>query len=142
MTARSYRGRSLTAGEARGEVLASRRAFTFAHGVDPATGRVSDVHSDIRGQNVRGKVLVYPFGKGSTTASSWFLETVRAGNAPAAIVTESTDLSAVIGSVLARVVYGKKIPVFSSLSKDFYSNVRSGAVATVRGREGEVVLEG
>jgi phosphomecalonate degydratase small subunit len=114
MTAR-YQGRPLVGGRASGEALVSSRAFTFAHGVDPASGTVTDVRSDIRGSNVRGRVLFYPFGKGSTTASAWFLEAARLGNAPAAMVTESVDLSAVIGSVMAKLVYGLAIPVLSGL---------------------------
>ncbi len=141
MTAKDFKGRCLVEGAATGEVLTSRRAFTFAHGVDPVTGIVTDVHSEMRGSNVSGKVLVYPYGKGSTTGSSWFLETVRLGNGPAAIVTEGVDLTAVIGSVMARIIYGKSIPVLSNLPKKFYDSVNSGARVTVNGEEGRVVLE-
>jgi len=137
---RAFRGKAIVGGNAEGEVLVSRRAFTFAHGVNPSTGEVTDIRSDIRGGNVRGKVLVYPFGKGSTTASSWFLEAVRAGNPPGAIVTESTDLSSVIGSVIAKTLYGVTIPVVSSLPEEFYRSAKSGNRAQVRGDTGEVVL--
>jgi phosphomecalonate degydratase small subunit len=114
----------------------SFRAFTFAHGVDPTSGEVTDVRSDIRGSNVRGKMLFYPFGKGSTTASAWFLETARLGNAPAGIVTTSVDLSAVIGSVLSRLVYGLEIPVVSGLSADSLRELKGP------GRRVEVDSEG
>ena len=132
------KGRGLIGGVARGEALTSTRAFTFAHGVDPASGTVTDVRSDLRGSNVRGKVLFYPFGKGSTTASAWFLETVRLGNGPAAIVTEGVDLSAVIGSVMARVVYGKEIPVVGGVSREEYSKIVAGVRVTVDAGSGEV----
>lgn len=137
---KSFKGRSLIAGDASGEILLSRRAFTFAHGVDPSSGNVTDVHSDIRGENVKGKVLFYPFGKGSTTASAWFLETARQGNLPAAIVTESTDLSAVIGSTLAKIVYGRGIPVASSFPKELYSSIKKGKRVSLKGAAGELVV--
>jgi uncharacterized protein len=124
-------GRSLIPGKAVGAAVLSQKAFTFAHGVDPSDGTVTDVRSDVRGANVKGKVLFYPFGKGSTTASSWFLETVRLGNSPAAIVTEGVDLSAVIGSVMAREIYGKEIPVVSGVSREQYSRISQGARVTV-----------
>jgi len=135
------KGRGLVKGRARAEALVSQKAFTFAHGVDPATGTVTDVRSDIRGSNVKGKVLFYPFGKGSTTASSWFLETVRLGNHPSAIVTEGVDLSAVIGSVMARLVYGKEIPVLSGISRAEYSRVKPGTVVILDADTGEVKVE-
>jgi len=132
------RGRGLIRGSARGEALVSQKAFTFAHGVDPSTGDVTDVRSDMKGMNVRGKILFYPFGKGSTTASSWFLETVRLGNYPAAIVTEGVDLSAVIGSVMAKEIYGKDVPVVSGVPRTAYASVGTGAAVTVDADRGEV----
>lgn len=134
-------GRGLIQGTAEGAAVISVKAFTFAHGVDPASGDVTDVRSDVKGSNVRGKVLFYPFGKGSTTASAWFLETVRLGNQPSAIVTEGVDLSAVIGSVMAKLIYGKEVPVISGVPRGVYSQVRSGEPVRVDGRTGEVRVE-
>jgi uncharacterized protein len=142
MKTRLMRGKGLIMGSANGEALISRRAFTFAHGVDPSTGVVTDVRSDVRGMNVKGKILFYPFGKGSTTASSWFLETVRLGNNPAAVVTEAVDLSAVIGSVMARVVCGKEIPVMSEITRAACAGLKSGAKVFLDAGKGEVRAEG
>ena len=131
-------GRVLVMGNARGRALVSRKAFTFAHGVNPSTGIVTDVRSDIIGMSVRGRILVYPFGKGSTSASSWFLESVRLGNNPAAIVTEGIDLSAVIGSVLAGVVYGREIPVMSGITRAAYAGLKSGDEVFLDAGKGEL----
>jgi len=135
MKPETFSGRLLVAGDAKGVALVSGRAFTFAHGVNPATGEVTDVRSDIRGQNVRGRVLFYPYGKGSTTASAWFLETVRQGNAPVAIVTAGPDLSAVIGSLLARIIYGKSIPILSSFAEELYAVLDNKTQVEVKGAE-------
>jgi len=134
------KGRGLVQGAARGEALVSRMAFTFAHGVDPSTGVVTDVRSDVRGENVRGKILFYPFGKGSTTASTWFLETVRLGNNPAAIATESVDLSAVIGSVMAKVIYRKEVPVIAGIAPGTF-DLKSGDEVFLDAAKGEVRAE-
>jgi hypothetical protein len=95
----------------------------------------------VRGESVKGKVLFYPFGKGSTTASSWFLETVRLGNGPAAIATESVDLSAVIGSVMARVIYGKEIPVMAGIALAAAADLKSGDAVSLDAAKGEVRAE-
>jgi predicted aconitase with swiveling domain len=134
----TLKGRGLVPGRAEGEAVVSTKAFTFAHGVDPATGNVTDVRSDVKGSEVKGKVLFYPFGKGSTTASAWFLETVRLGNNPVALVTEGVDLSAVIGSVMAKLVYGKEIPVISGIQRNDFSAIKSGTMVSVDGGAGEV----
>ena len=138
MSQRTLKGRGLMKGTAHGKALLSEKAFTFAHGVDPSTGEVVDVRSDIRGSSVRGAILFYPFGKGSTTASAWFLETVRKGNHPAAIVTEGVDLSAVIGSVMAGVIYGKQVPVVSGVPRTAYLSIERGEEVSVDGESGEV----
>jgi predicted aconitase with swiveling domain len=132
--------RPMIQGRASGTAVVSRKAFTFAHGVDPTTGKVTDVHSDVKGEGVRGRILFYPFGKGSTTASAWFLETVRLGNGPAAVVTGSTDLSIVIGSVLARSVYAKVIPVLSSFPREAFDSVKTGDEVEVDGTTGDIVI--
>ena len=126
MTSKTFVGRSLVQGDAKGAALVSRRAFTFAHGVDPETGEITDVRSDICGSNVKGAVLLYPFGKGSTTASSWFLETVRRGNGPAAIITGSIDLAPIIGSVLAKLLVGKSVPVLTGFDESFFGEISNG----------------
>lgn len=138
MTSNALKGKGLIGGTASGSALLSLKAFTFAHGVNPSTGEVTDVRSDIRGSNVKGRVLFYPFGKGSTTASAWFLESVRLGNSPAAIVTEAVDLSTVIGSVMAKLIYGKVIPVISGVSREAYSRIENGVDLVADADGGEV----
>ncbi len=118
-------GRVMVEGKAEGEAVVSSRAFTFAHGVDPASGIVTDVRSDIKNVSVRGKVLVYPFGKGSTTGASWFLETVRMGNEPTAVLTQATEPVIVVGSVLAKILYGRTIPVMSEFSEDVTRRIKN-----------------
>lgn len=134
-------GRGLVKGRASGDALVSVRAFTFAHGVDPTDGDVTDMRSDIRGSNVKGKVLFYPFGKGSTTASAWFLETARMGNQPSAIVTEGVDLSAVIGSVMAKLIYDREVPVISGIPRNLYTAIKSGEPVSVDADSGEVRVQ-
>jgi predicted aconitase with swiveling domain len=141
MTRAYLRGRVIIEGIAAGEALVSKKAFTFAHGVDPATGMVTDIRSDIRGKNVKGKILVYPYGKGSTTGAAWFLETARLGNQPAAILTQSVEPLAAVGSVLARVLYKKKVPVMAVFDEDITKSLRTGTRVAVNANEGRISFE-
>lgn len=134
-----FKVRPMVAGKAEGEAVVSSRAFTFAHGVDPSSGRVTDIHSDLNGAELKGKILFYPFGKGSTTASAWFLEAVRLGNAPAAVVTENVDLSVLIGSLLAKSLYSKSIPILCS-SPEVRAAVKTGNRVAVDGSTGDLVI--
>lgn len=58
------KGRRIVGGKAEGEVIVSRKPpLSFLGGVDPETGIVTDAESDIRGQSIAGKILVFPRGK-------------------------------------------------------------------------------
>jgi predicted aconitase with swiveling domain len=137
---KEFRGKPLVAGEASGELLVSQKSFTFAHGVHPATGLVTDVRSDIRGKVVKQKVLVYPYGKGSTTSSAWFLETVRLGNNPSAVVVKDVDNGTLVGSVLASFVYHQIIPVILCRDEEFFRVASSSKFAFVS-EEGVIRVE-
>ena len=136
----SFKGRVLLEGGAKGEALVSRRAFTFAHGVDPTTGVVTDVRSDLRGENVREKVLFFPFGKGSTTGAAWFLETVRLGNGPAAVLTQTAEPMIVTGAILGEMLYGRKVPVMSDFPLSIAGVIRTGDLVTVETKSREVMV--
>ena len=127
-------------GKTEGEAVVSSRAFTFAHGVDPRSGIVTDVHSDLKNVNVKGKILVYPLGKGSTTGASWFLETVRNGNEPKAVLTQAAEPIIVVGSVLAKILYGRTIPVMSEFSEDLTSKIKNHDRVTVDTKQGVVLV--
>ncbi|HDI12692.1 MAG TPA: DUF126 domain-containing protein, partial [Hadesarchaea archaeon] len=63
------RGRSISPGKTRGEALVSREPIGFYGGVDPKTGVVIEKGHELEGKCVRGKILVFPQGKGSTVGS-------------------------------------------------------------------------
>ena len=135
-----FKGRVLLEGRAKGEALVTRRAFTFAHGVEPSTGVVTDVRSDLLGESVREKVLFFPFGKGSTTGAAWFLETVRLGNGPAAVLTQTAEPMIVTGAILGEMLYGRRIPVMTDFPPRIAGVVRNGDLVTVETKDREVTV--
>ena len=66
-----------------------------------------------------------PFSKGSSTTTAVLLEAVRAGTAPAAILTTGTDAFFALASIVADVMYGRSFPVISLEQSDFAS-LRTG----------------
>jgi uncharacterized protein len=94
-----------------GRALVLTEGLSLWGGVDPATGDVIDAHHPQRGANVRGRVLVMPSGRGSSSSASVLAEAVRAGTAPTAIVLGEPDLILAIGSAVAEELYGVIVPV-------------------------------
>jgi predicted aconitase with swiveling domain len=118
-----------TVGEtARGSVLRLDRPLSFWGGVDPATGRVIDVHHPQHGAVVTDRVLVMPHASGSSSSSSVLLECVRLGTAPAALVMRAVDPILPVGAAVARELYGRG-PVVVRL--DDLEPLRDGVIASI-----------
>ncbi|RLA91037.1 MAG: hypothetical protein DRG20_02460 [Deltaproteobacteria bacterium] len=132
------KGRGVTPGYVEGSALISKQAFMFAHGVDPKSGDVTDIRSDILDKNIKGKVFIFPFGKGSTTGSAWFLETIREGNGPLAIINRETELIIATAIIMAKLLYGIEIPLVDRLEKDISDIIKDGDMIAVDGNKGEV----
>lgn len=113
------RGRAIVAGTAEGEALVTGEALSFWGGYDFQTGAIIDRHHPLNGVHAAGRILAVPFSKGSSTTTAVLLEAVRAGTAPAAIVTTGTDAFFALASIVADVMYGKPFPVIALEAADF-----------------------
>jgi len=132
------KGRGVTPGYREGKALISKKPFMFAHGVEPRTGEIIDIRSDLLGENIKGKVLIFPFGKGSTTGSAWFLETMRQGNGPSAVINVETESIIASAIVMAKLLYGITIPLVDRLEKDIREMVTKDTIIQVNGDTGEI----
>ncbi len=130
MNGGKLRGRVLVAGNGSGPVLRLEEPLSFWGGVDPATGRIIDQRHPRRGESVSGRVLVMPYGRGSSSSSSVLLEGVRLGTAPAAVVLRELDGILALGAAVARELYEKSPPVVLLEPAD-WSALREGAEASV-----------
>jgi len=123
-------GRAIVAGEAEGEALVTDDALSFWGGYDFHTGEIIDRHHPLAGVRAAGRILAVPFSKGSSTTTAVLLEAVRAGTAPAAIVTTGADAFFALASIVADVMYGKSFPVIALEPGDFAS-LQSGERLTI-----------
>ena len=117
-------------GKAYGPVLATRQAISFWGCVDPATGLISDKRHDLFGEAVSGRILVFPFGKGSSTGSLMILELLRLDLAPAAIINIRTEPLLATGPVVGKHVYAKTFPILNVSEADF-SLLKTGQTAGI-----------
>ena len=85
--------------------------LSFWGGYDFKTGEIIDKHHPLAGVRAAGRILAVPFSKGSSTTTAVLLEAVRAGTAPAAILTTGVDSFFALASIVADVMYGRSFPV-------------------------------
>lgn len=117
-------------GKASGEVLKSSEPLSFWGGYDAATGEIVDRRHPLSGMIAAGKVLVVPSTIGSSTTSAILLEAVRAGTAPAAIVSRGRDAFLSLASIVADEMYQKPIPILAASGVDF-DRLRSGQTLAI-----------
>jgi predicted aconitase with swiveling domain len=119
MADRVIAGRAVVEGEAEGEALVTSEALSFWGGYDFHTGDIIDKHHPLAGVRAGGRILAVPFSKGSSTTTAVLLEAVRAGTAPAAIITTGVDSFFALASIVADVMYAKSFPVIALEPNDF-----------------------
>ncbi len=112
-------GKPVIAGKANGIALVSREPLSFWGGYDWKSGEITDRRHPLSGENAKGKVLVVPFTRGSSTTTAVLLEAIREGTAPAAIVTTATDFFFALASVVAGELYEKSFPLIALSEADF-----------------------
>jgi predicted aconitase with swiveling domain len=132
------RGKGCAPGEFEGEAVVSSRPFGFWQGIDPQTGIVIDKRHDLYGASLRGKVFVFPFGRGSTGTPGIFLEAVRNGCAPAAIVNVKSEPMIVACALLAEAFFRVQIPIVDGLDANPQDILRTGDRVRVNGATGEI----
>jgi predicted aconitase with swiveling domain len=106
-------------GTNRGQLLSTRQPISFWGCVDPVTGNISDRRHELFGESISEKVLVFPFGKGSSTGSLMILELLRLNLAPAAIINIRTEPLLATGPVVGKYFYGKTFPIVNVGESDF-----------------------
>ena len=135
MTSVELEGRVLVAGAGAGSVLRLDEPLSFWGGVDPVTGRIIDRRHPRCGESVAGRVLVMPYGRGSSSSSSVLLEGVRLGTAPAAVVLRELDGILALGAAVARELYEQSPPVVVLAPADWEALREGGEVSVdVSGR--------
>jgi len=134
-------GCGIVAGIAKGQVLATSEPISFWGGVDPATSSINDLRHELLGQSIAGKVLAFPFGKGSSTGSLIMLELVRVDKAPAAIVNVRTEPILATGPIVSNHFYGIQIPIIS-LDENSFLMLKTGQRVTVNATENFIDIHG
>lgn len=132
------RGNGCAPGEFEGEAVVSDQPFGFWQGIDPQTGIVIDKRHDLCGASLRNKVFVFPFGRGSTGTPGIFLEAVKNGCAPGAIVNVKSEPMIVACALLAAAFFSVQIPIVDGLDPGPQDALRTADRVRVNGTTGEV----
>jgi predicted aconitase with swiveling domain len=134
LTVIKLRGRRVAGGTAKGEALVTTQQISFEGGIDSSSGIVKERGHELEGKNVKGKILVFPRGKGSSEGALKLYDMSVQGTSPAAIINVETEPIIAIGAVLG------KIPTIHKLNKDPTRTIRSGDFLIVDADKGTVKI--
>ena len=95
------KGRMIAPGKVEGIALVSTEPIGFYGGIDLSTGVVIEKGHPLEGQSVKGKILVFPCGKGSTVGSYVIYGLNKNGVGPAGIINRETETIVATGVILA-----------------------------------------
>jgi predicted aconitase with swiveling domain len=131
-------GRTIVEGVAQGRALVSDQPLSFWGGYDQNSGEIIDRRHPLSGQSAAGRILAIPCSRGSSTTTAVLLEAIRAGTAPAAILTTGTDHFFALASIVADEMYGTSLPIvalnevdFAGLETGQWLQLRTGGLVAV-----------
>lgn len=106
-------------GRCEGKLIKTSQSISFWGGIDPKKGTICDPRHELFGQSISGKILAFPFGKGSSTGSLMMLELVRIDKAPLAIINIKTESILATGPIVSKHFYNKIIPIVTLDAHEF-----------------------
>lgn len=117
-----------------GKALVVKDLIAFWAGIDWKSGDIVEVaHSD-RGQNVTGKILVFPAGKGGAGETFGYYYLYRNGKAPLALLCNTVQATTVAGAVICGT------PMIYGFEKDILEVIKTGDRIRVNSQKGEIEI--
>jgi len=90
-------------GKAQGKVLKTTNPINFLGAVDKKTGVIRDEKYDIFEKSIKGTVLVFPHGIGSSVGAYTIYSLKSNHSAPIAMICQKADLTVASGCALANI---------------------------------------
>lgn len=107
-------------GKAEGYALVSSSPISFLGSIDVRTGMVVEKGHELEGISIKGKVLVFPGGKGSTVGSYAIYQLKKNGMAPLAMINIHTEPIVAIGAIIS------DIPLVDNVEQNPVDIIKNG----------------
>jgi hypothetical protein len=104
-------------GKAQGQAMIAKKPINFLGAVDKNTGKVRDEKHDLFGKSIADKILIFPFGVGSSVGAYTIYSLKSNKCAPRAMICQKVDITTASGCALAN------IPLVMATNKDYDSLV-------------------
>ncbi len=119
-------------GKTSGKVLLSKNPINFLGGVDKITGKVRDEIHDLFGRSIENKILVFPYGIGSSVGAYTIYSLKYNKSAPLAMICMKADLTTASGCAISN------IPLIVA-DKEEYELLKDGQEVLVDAVDGKIL---
>jgi hypothetical protein len=128
------KGHKCVKGKASGIAMVCDEPVCFVGGINIQNGDFVEKDHPFFGENIKGKVMVYPTGKGST-GGAYCLYAVATNQAgPAAIINCQIEQVTAVGAIIA------DIPVVDRVEPDPIATIRNGDFVEVDADSGTIKI--
>ena len=128
------KGRTIFPGNVSGKAMVSKEPIGFYGGIDMKTGIVIEKNHELEGKCVKDKILVFPYGKGSTVGSYVIYGLKKNKVAPIAVLNKETETIVATGVILAGIVCVDKLEI-NKIEDDTVVIINAGE------KEAEITVE-
>ncbi|MDH2907823.1 MAG: DUF126 domain-containing protein [Candidatus Nitrosotalea sp.] len=90
-------------GKAQGSLLVAKNPINFLGGIDKKSGLVHDKKHDLFGKSIGNKILVFPFGVGSSVGAYTIYSLKYNNCAPLAMICLKADLTTASGCAISNI---------------------------------------
>lgn len=97
------KGRIIMKGKTEAEALVTSQPISFYGGVNPKTSQILEKGHELQGKLVKGKILVFPTGKGSTVGSYTLYRMKKNNTAPAGIINKDCETVIAVGAIISEI---------------------------------------
>lgn len=105
------KGRVIKSGRAEGIALVSKTPLSFFGCINPDTGIVTEKGHELFGKKIKDKILVFPYGKGSTVGSYALYRMKKNGTAPKGIINKECEPIIAIGAIISEIPCVDKVNI-------------------------------
>ncbi len=106
-------------GKTKGALLVSKKPINFLGGIDKKTGLVRDKNHDLFGKSISNKIIVFPFGVGSSVGAYTIYSLKFNKCAPLAMICLKADITTASGCAISN------IPLVV-MQKEDYESLKDG----------------
>ena len=128
------KARIVSRGKAEGEALVTSKPISFLGSIDTKSGIVIEKGHELSGKSIKGKVLVFPGGKGSTVGSYAIYQLKKNGAAPCAMINVKAEPVVAVGAIIS------DIPLVDSVEKNPLAIIKTGDKVLVNAIVGSVEI--